>query len=319
MIINPIIPMWLMAIICVFFLVMKREGTFNYIRQIIIVILLFAINLRPTIPGSDQIEGGINVDILFVCDNTISMIAEDYNGNDIRLNGVKKDCAYIIEQFPGASFSVVSFDNEVKVMTPYTLDAGITNQTIGLLKGKSRLYARGTTLNTIMGKMEDLLDKERDTYQIVFFITDGEDTSDEKLKSYAGLDKYVDHGAVLGYGTEKGGPMKPKYYAGDTDEPEYLYYYDDDFNRKQAISKLDENNLRSIASDLGVEYVHMTSQSQIYDTIKAIKDEIGPTEMGNNIVMPKGDQEFYYYFAIVLVVMLVIDFIYYRRKIFRKA
>jgi len=163
------------------------------------------------------------------------------------------------------------------------------------------------------------LDKERETYQIVFFITDGEDTSEQTLKSYSGLDKYVDGGAVLGYGTKEGGPMRPVYYAGDTDEPEYLYYYDDDFNRLKAISKLDEDNLKSIADDLGVEYVHMTKQSNIDDTIKGIQDEIGPMEMNNDIVMPQGDKEFYYIFIIPLVVLLIIDFIYYRRKIFRKA
>ncbi|MBE5932616.1 MAG: VWA domain-containing protein [Lachnospiraceae bacterium] len=319
MIINPIIPIWAMAIICVLFLVMKRKGTFDFIRQIIIVVLLFVINLRFTIPGTDHIEGAVDVDVLFVCDNTISMIAEDYNGDGKRLDAVKKDCEYIIDQFPGASFSVVSFDNKVDLRTPYTSDVTITKQTIGILNGQGQLYARGTTLNDIMGEMEKLLDKERETYQIVFFITDGEDTSEQTLKSYSGLDKYVDGGAVLGYGTKEGGPMRPVYYAGDTDEPEYLYYYDDDFNRLKAISKLDEDNLKSIADDLGVEYVHMTKQSNIDDTIKGIQDEIGPMEMNNDIVMPQGDKEFYYIFIIPLVVLLIIDFIYYRRKIFRKA
>ena len=44
---EPIIPIWLMAIICVVLLVIKRKGIIPYIRQIIMVLLLFAINLRP--------------------------------------------------------------------------------------------------------------------------------------------------------------------------------------------------------------------------------------------------------------------------------
>ena len=43
--IHPIIPIWLMAVICVGMLVMKRKGIWNYIRQILIVALLFTINL----------------------------------------------------------------------------------------------------------------------------------------------------------------------------------------------------------------------------------------------------------------------------------
>ena len=38
-----------------------------------------------------------NLDILFVIDTTISMIAEDYDNNETRLSAVKKDCEYIIE------------------------------------------------------------------------------------------------------------------------------------------------------------------------------------------------------------------------------
>lgn len=45
--INPIIPIWVMSLLCVLFLVLGRKGKFNYIRQVIIVALLFAINLRP--------------------------------------------------------------------------------------------------------------------------------------------------------------------------------------------------------------------------------------------------------------------------------
>ena len=46
MTINPIIPLWLMGIICIVLLFFKRKGIFNYVRQIVIVALLFLINMR---------------------------------------------------------------------------------------------------------------------------------------------------------------------------------------------------------------------------------------------------------------------------------
>ena len=85
MIIKPIIPIWLMGIICVIFLVLRRKGTINYIRQILIVLLLFVINLRIMTPGGTVTTITPELDILFVCDNTISMLAEDYNGNERRI------------------------------------------------------------------------------------------------------------------------------------------------------------------------------------------------------------------------------------------
>ena len=44
---EPIIPIWLMVIICVGLLAIKRKGVIPYVRQVLMVLLLFAINLRP--------------------------------------------------------------------------------------------------------------------------------------------------------------------------------------------------------------------------------------------------------------------------------
>ena len=75
MITNPIIPVWLMGILCVFFLCLKRKGKFNYIRQILIVVLLFVINLRIMISDGEAETVMAGADVLFVVDNTISMLA----------------------------------------------------------------------------------------------------------------------------------------------------------------------------------------------------------------------------------------------------
>ncbi len=319
MIINPIIPIWAMLIICVFFLVMKRKGIFNYIRQIIVVLLMFAINLRPTMPGNETNTGAsVDVDVLFVVDNTISMLAEDYNGDGRRIDAVKEDCRYIVEQLNGVSFSVVTFDNSVKTMTPYTIDTNITTQVIDILNGQSALYAEGTTLNNVLDYMEGVLDRERDAYQVVFFISDGEITKKkETLGDYSHLAQYIDTGAVLGYGTKEGGAMKVKESTFDGMDEEYLYYYDDNYNEKLAISKLDEENLGQIASDLDIEYIHMTNQANIDSVLKEIKSNIS-VDGGNLSENYGGDIEYYYYLVIPLVLILIYDFLYYRRRIFRK-
>ena len=41
--------------------------------------------------------------------------------------------------------------------------------------------------------------------QVVIFISDGEITSNDRLRSYERLADYVDVGGVLGYGTTSGG------------------------------------------------------------------------------------------------------------------
>ena len=92
MIINPIIPIWLMAVICIILLVLKRKGIFPYIRQIIVILLLFVINLRIMIPDEIEVSSPkIDAKVIFVIDNTISMNAVDYNGETERLEGAKTD------------------------------------------------------------------------------------------------------------------------------------------------------------------------------------------------------------------------------------
>lgn len=315
MIINPIIPVWLMGILCILLLFFKRKGIFHYIRQILILILLFVINLRIMVPGKDVNNLSSRVDILFVIDNTISMLAEDYDGDSRRIDAVKEDCKYIMEQFPGASFSVVTFGNSVKKMMPYTIDSNMALQAIEVLNGQTEYYANGTSLNDVMSKLDDILKNERDTYKMIFFISDGEVISSEELKSYDELEQYVDAGAVLGYGTKKGGAMRPLKFAGDDEKPEYLYYYDDDYNEVKAISKIDEENLKQIAEDLGIDYVHMTKQSQINEEIKKLQKEIGKHGAYDENDSKKGYVEIYYFFVIPLLLLLIFDYVYYKRKI----
>lgn len=312
MIINPIIPIWAMTIICIFFLFLKRKGKISYIRQILIVILLFVINMRIMVRGDDVPTVMPKVDVLFVVDNTISMLAEDYNGNGRRIDAVKNDCKYIIEQLPEASFSVVAFGDSVQTIIPYTVDANMVVETIGLLQGQSKYHAQGTSLNEAMGAMKQILDDGRKNYKILFFISDGEVVNSEELKSYQGLDQYVDAGAVLGYGTQKGGPMKTVEYS--EEESEYLYYYDN-YEEKLAMSKIDEENLKRIASDFGVDYVHMTNQSEIGGTMKDLQSKVKNIELTKDMESKEGYTDIYYLFVIPLLLLLIADFIYYKRRI----
>ena len=310
---NPIIPIWVMSLICVLFLLLGRKGKFNYIRQVIIVILLFAINLRPMVEDDNVPTVQQNVDVLFVIDDTISMLAEDYDGSGRRIDAVKEDCKYIADNLPTASFSVVTFGNITDKAIPYTTDINLFTQVVNSLSGQTKIYAKGTSFNETLEFVKKDLDNDRDNYQIVFFISDGEITNSETLKSYPDLNKYIDNGAVLGYGTTAGGPMKAVSYSGDDNEPEYLYTYDASYNKVKAISKIDENNLKSIANDMGVNYVHMTKQAYLNDTLEAIKKDIEDLEYGKE--SKKGYRDIYYYFAIPLCVLLVFDFVYYRRKV----
>lgn len=313
MTINPIIPIWAMAIISLVLLFPVRKGLFNYIRQVIIVLLIFAINLRPMVPNGESIEITKNYKVLFVVDNTISMFAEDYNGNETRKTGVDATVEHIITSLPGASFSAMKFDSEAKMLSPFSSDAGMTLQAIQVLNGQTKWYATGTTLNIVKDPLKAVLMENTDDCVIVFFISDGEITKDEVLQSFSELEPLVDGGAVLGFGTKEGGKMKAFSYTGDENEAEYLEYYDANYNKQIAVSKIDEKNLQKIASDLDIDYVHVTEPSQVDSILEKVNSEV-ENLMSEKSVSKSGYGEIYYYFVMALGLILCYEFVYYMRR-----
>lgn len=253
-----------------------------------------------------------NLDVLFVIDNTISMNAEDYNGNNTRLSAIKQDCKYIVEKLSGARFSVITFNNTAKIMTPYTKDTNITIETVDIIEPIDELYAKGSSLNTPLDTMVSSLkssQKKENRIRILFFISDGEITDDSSLKSFSEVSKYIDNGAVMGYGTNKGGYMKTKNKYSESED--YIIDYTN-YNYNKAISKIDENNLQKIAKDINVEYIHMERQVDINRKL----DEIKRLTTSNIDSSDKSTyDDTYYIFVIPLLVLLTIELNNLRRKV----
>lgn len=253
-----------------------------------------------------------NLDVLFVIDNTISMNAEDYNGNNTRLSAIKQDCKYIVEKLSGARFSVITFNNTAKIMTPYTKDTNITIETVDIIEPIDELYAKGSSLNTPLDTMISSLkssQKKENRIRILFFISDGEITDDSSLKSFNEVSKYIDNGAVMGYGTNKGGYMKTKNKYSESED--YIIDYTN-YNYNKAISKIDENNLQKIAKDINVEYIHMERQVDINRKL----DEIKRLTTSNIDSSDKSTyDDTYYIFVIPLLVLLTIELNNLRRKV----
>lgn len=307
MIANPIIPIWVMSILSIGLLVFIFIKKPIRVTQIIIVILLFIINIRPMIPSGTSQTLASNLDVLFVIDTTISMNAEDYNGTNTRLSGVKKDCEYIIKSLSGARYSIITFSNSARIITPYTKDINTTIETIDILEPINQTYAKGSSLNSPIEVITQALkssEKKDDKIRIIFFISDGEITDDSELESYKDISQYITNGAVLGYGTSNGGYMKAR--TKYSDEQEYIKY-----NNSKALSKIDESNLKSIAKDLGVSYIHMSNQNNITKKLSEIQRR---AEIGLSTSNISTYDDIYYLFAIPLLVLLILELNKYRRN-----
>jgi Ca-activated chloride channel family protein len=250
-----------------------------------------------------------DLDVIFVIDNTLSMIAEDHNGR--RLDAVKEDCKYIIEKLNRANFSVISFDNKARILVPFTNDINIVSNFIEGIDPIDKTYAKGSTLNVSLDTMYDYLNSTKnDRAKILFFISDGEITNGSSLTSFSKLNNLVNDGAVLGYGTKQGGKMsiKNKY----TFETEYLYYYDVKLHQKIELSVIDEDNLKQIANDINIDYIHVEKQKDLNKKIKSIKSGIKSSLASSD---KSTYDDIYYFFVVILIGLLIFELNKYRRSI----
>ena len=191
----------------------------------------------------------------------------------------------------------------------------MTVQGLQTMQIAEELYATGSTPNIVLDDMLKVLkaSKEKENRKrIVFFISDGEITNNENLKSFAELKKYVDGGAVLGYGTTNGGYMKvTDRYSGSTsyleDKTDYsIYPY------PKAVSKIDESNLKAIANDMGVDYINMSKQANVNSKINEVKKKY---EDASSVENKNGYTDLYFVFAVPLLGLLVYEFVVYKKKL----
>ncbi len=308
----PIIPIWIMLIVCISLIIFIIIKSNNKIIEIAIVILIFIINLRIMIPGDNYKSVSNNLDVLFVIDNTISMNAEDYNGNETRLSGVKKDCNYIIERLSGARFSIITFNNKAQIIIPFINDINLAMETIDIIEPIDELYAKGSSLNT---PIETILmslnssEKKDNRIRVIFFISDGEITKNESLSSYREIREHINNGAVLGYGTSKGGNMKSR----------NKFLYEDEYirdntslNHDIAVSKIDESNLKKIASDINIDYIHMNKEENINSKLREI-EKLASSSIDDS--SKKTYDDIYFIFVIPLLALLFLELHNIRRKV----
>jgi Ca-activated chloride channel family protein len=166
-------------------------------------------------------------------------------------------------------------------------------------------YSRGSSVDEAVPLLSTLLEesatKRPDDRRVLFYLGDGEQTSSEKAGSFEGLAQYLDGGAVLGYGTEAGGRMLDFDGFGDANShPEYIL----DLTASppaDALSHIDEKELRAIADDLGVPYVHREHPDGVDGVVSGM--DPGSLQIGPSV--PDPPVELYWWFAIPLGLILV--------------
>lgn len=266
---NPLLG-WPMVIVlgvllvagCIVLAVLTPARRWRWVARAGVVLLLCAAMARPGVPTQSMAQSAASaVDVFVLVDTTASMVAEDWDGDSPRLDGAKADMESLLDQLPGARVSMISFDSTAAVRVPLTTDHTAFSSAIETIGPEITLYSGGSSIteatSVLVDRLEKAAEQNPENASLVYYFGDGEQTSDTSPESMSAVAGHIDGGAVFGYGTEKGGRMKEtlSYYS-TIDEAEYIQ---DTRAGTDAISKIDEGNLSTIAGDLGVDYTHRTA------------------------------------------------------------
>lgn len=285
---QPLVTIWILLPIAVVGFValgyllfklwkIKSREFLSWVRRAVMFLLLILLAAGTSIPGGSSSPGVANLDVLFAVDTTSSMGAQDYSGTKLRLDGVKQDMLALAEKMRGAHMAIITFDSKANVALPFTSDTASFNAAVQSLQrevyGTSKGSAIDKPVEAITQQLKNSQTAHPERNRLLFYLSDGEQTSKDKIKPFSEVTPYVNGGAVLGYGTAVGAKML-RYTGLEDDKGDKYVNMLDPATKKfvPAVSKLDESALKKISSELKISYHNRNAGGtvdSVYATSKA--------------------------------------------------
>ncbi|WP_051297277.1 VWA domain-containing protein [Brevibacterium album] len=265
LVLSPVLPWPVLAGLaglllagCAVLAVRTRGRRLQWSMRGAAVLVLALALLRPGVPVPGVAERAESaLDVFVAVDTTASMIAEDWNGDEPRLSGAVEDIRRLMEQAPEARFSLVTFASTAQTVVPLTTDHAAMGSALEVLRPELTLYSSGSSITEpaahLRTRLEKAAEDRPENARLLFYLGDGEQTSDAEPAPMSDLADLVDGGAVYGYGTEAGGRMLETSSYWDESEPAHI---EDPETGEPAVSRIDTAALEEIAGDLGVDFAH---------------------------------------------------------------
>lgn len=253
----------------------KRADFRQWLRRSILLALPILVAIGPSVQGGVSSPGVANLDVIFAVDTTPSMAALDYNGSQQRIEGVKQDMQALAASLKGAHIEIITFDSQANVILPLTTDSTAFSTAVQGMRPQINSYSRGSSIDKPLNMLTQEFKRSStaypDHYRLLFYFGDGEQTAETKPKSFSPVARYIDGGAILGYGTAKGAKIVK--YTGlesTSKSTTYVSTIDEATNKlTAAVSHTDTAALKKIAGEIKVTYQDRNRGGPVEDLYQA--------------------------------------------------
>ncbi|MFA6299668.1 MAG: VWA domain-containing protein [Nocardioides sp.] len=282
----------------------RRSERGGWLLRALMVLLLVAIALRPSLGDEPAVPTRTaDLEVVVVLDRTTSMSALDWGPQRPRLDGVRSDLAELVGALPTGRFTVISFGRRVSTELPSTQDETVIADVVDLLRREEAFAGNGSRLDrplaTVTGLLRQIEKRSPRRPRLVVLMGDGENTDPRLQESYAALAPLLDAGLVLGYGTAAGARMPLS--------AEQPGRWVQDPKGGDAVSRIDEANLRTVADELAVPYLHRTAPGGLDEVAVDWAErfqEPDPAYVGADVPVA---HELYWILALALLALVLVD------------
>ncbi|MCI1635547.1 vWA domain-containing protein [Bifidobacterium sp.] len=243
-------------------------------RRSAIALVLAVMTLTPSMVTSTTSKAVNATDVFIAVDVTGSMAVNDAH-YDSDTTITRKDAAVqaiqsITKLYPDASFAGIRFGASGTLDVPLTPDSNAIDTWAQTLSTESTFASSGSNLDAPLDQLLIQLKAARtqhpDDALIVYYISDGEQTSTETRRSFSSLRQYLDDATTVGVGSSEGGKIPVTDSTGSSTGQQWVI---DPSTKQPGISKMDSKNLKAIADEMSGRYIALDANHTLANSASA--------------------------------------------------
>lgn len=243
-------------------------------------------------PDGSQKINRKGIDVMIALDVSKSMLADDIKPN--RLERAKQVIAKVIDKLSDDKVGIVVFAGRAYLQMPLTTDHSAAKMYL-TSASPDDIPTQGTVIADALKMCYAAFNTKEKTYKSIILISDGEDHDEDAIKVTKELTQNGVIVNTIGIGSPQGAPIMDK----ETNE------YMKDENGNTVISKLNEDELRSIAQNGNGLYQLFTNPDEVADNLYNKLASIGKSTITDRSFAVY--KNYFWYFLIAAFIFLLAE------------